>query len=394
MRLISASSRTTTANRFVLWSFFVLLAIAAALATQVPRNSSAVPALFVAMLAIGWIVAATLLAHLCNGKGLVLEPPELNGAFHALLPFRIGLRLANRRHYLPILFFTVIFDASLDSRPLPSPPKFLGDLPPGSTAEFEWQIIVRRRGTLQIVGARVSNSFPGAIVKYEHHFSFVGEALILPTTYLLKAQAGNLLIGRRQATGRLHASPAALEEFIGAREYRPGDNPRTVDLRLSLRAPGYPDQLIVREFEDPSEDDICIILDTVVSPDDEDKLRLFYRHEVSISFAISMCRFLLDRKKRVRFRTASGDGRKYDRRLQKTSQLPHLEAWLATVVPTEDGDQVLRSLEEANRMNAAVLFISLRDIIVERKHRRLSILTVPPDWQRALVQRVLTHEAA
>jgi uncharacterized protein (DUF58 family) len=391
MGFLPASSISAIANWRALWVVGVVGAAAILAAIRVESSPTAVIALFGAMLAIGWMIAATFFTWLCSGHGLVLELPDLHGDFHALSRFRVRIRLGNSNRRWPVLFTTTLIETSTEGRLLPSPPKFLGWIDPRSTAEFVWEITARRRGPLNVVGARVRTAFPGSLGSYEYHFSFVRELLVLPAIYRLDHSALALLIGRRNAGGRLHANSTSIEEFIGVRDYRPGDSPRHVHLALSLRAADYPIQLVVREFEDPSDDDVCVVLDTVISPDESEDVLLRYRHEKSLSFAVALCRLLTEHKYRVRFRAAGSESNRIDLLLDRpTRDLPRLEAQLARLTPATEHRSIWQMLEhESRRSNATVLFLSLREMIEEKRHPRLAVLTVTPDWQTSLVRQVI-----
>lgn len=389
MDALAPSSIVIRVDQPACWMTGALAAAAIACAIAAPVSPTATLGLLAASLAVGWMAAATLVTWLCRGHGLMLEPPDLNGDFHALSGFRVRFRVGNSRRW-PVLFLTVWFDTTTDNRPLPSPPKFVGRLDPGSVADLSWSIIVRRRGPYHLVGARAQSAFPGSLIAYEYGFSFVSALLALPAIYRLDRRALALLTGRRLAGGRLHANPASMEEFIGVRDYRPGDSPRHIHFALSLRAPDYPNQLVVREFEDPTDDDVCVVLDSAIAPAQADNVLAKYRHEKSLSFAVALCRLLTEQRYRVRFRAVRADGQTIDLLLDRSQRdLPRLETELAQVAPTPDRTPIRRMLdEETRRSNAAVLFVSLRDVPEEKRHPRLVILTLTPDWQASLVREV------
>jgi len=209
------------------------------------------------------------ITYVCSGDGLVLQPPELTGDFHALLEFPVRVRLGNGRRRRPALFLTIWLDTFTGGRFMPSPPRVLARLDPRASVECAWTITARRRGPHELRGARVGVKFPGSLGGYEYYFPFFGELLARPALYRLDRQALHLLTRRRQMAGRRHVTPAAMEEFAGVRDYRPGDNPRSVHLALSMRQPNYPIDLVVREFEDPSENDVCVVLDTAIPAAEE-----------------------------------------------------------------------------------------------------------------------------
>jgi uncharacterized protein (DUF58 family) len=389
MQGLRPSSSTRHANQSALLAFAVLAAGGTVGGFFAARSATAAVGLFAVLLALGWMTTATILTRFCDGRRLVLQPPQIPAAVRALVPFELHIVLGNGSLRSPVLFPTIELACSIAGYPLPSPPQFLGQLGPGVRAQFRWRLTVRRRGLHSIDGIRVSTTFPGSLLTSETRFAFSGELVALPAIYELHSQARDLFVGRRHASGRTYATPTASDEFVGARDYRPGDNPRGIDFKLSVRRADYPIGLIVREYEDSSEDDVCIVLDTLVEPDAEGSLRALYRHEKSICFTIAVCRLLLRQKKRVRVRIASDGSEPFDRLLEKPSDLPELEAWCASLTPCADPKAIWRLLMASQRSNATILYVSLRDELLERTHPKLTALTVPPDWQAGLVREVV-----
>jgi uncharacterized protein (DUF58 family) len=200
-----------------------------------------------------------------------------------------------------------------------------------------------------------------------------------------------LLAGRKRATGRLPSKPAAMEEFFGVREYRPGDNPRNVSLALSMRMPDYPWQLVVREFENPSDDEVCVVLDTAApTPDEEDSVLVRYRFEKSISFAVALCRQLCELKHRVRFLACQDSGELVEIRLTMPSRdVPALERKLARFKTIQDPQASIRLLKkQSEASDAIVLFVSLREGLGERIRNQDLTLCLTPEWQTSLVAEV------
>jgi uncharacterized protein (DUF58 family) len=349
-------------------------------------NAIAVAGLVDAIFVLGWLGAATAITHICGGYGLVLKPPLMHADFHQLSSFRVEVRLGNRARRVPALSVAVRLDSRTEKVPLISPPIFLAAVPARSVASCTWDISVRKRGVVELHGARVMAFFPGSLIAHECLFTFAYRKLALPAVFRLDNRALEMLSGRRRADSRNAVLPASVGDFIGVRDYRPGDNPRHVHLTSSVRLPDFPYQLAVREFEDPSYDEIYVVLDTLIpeAGDDVDVLR--YNHEVSLSFTLAFCRLLADRRYRVRFCAIDGSGRVDINILRPTNDLPELESRLARLQPADDPTAVLRLIVETySRASAAVFFVSLRD--GARAPRE--IFTIEPSTQRRLVREVV-----
>lgn len=342
------------------------------------------------LLGAGWVAAATFLTQ-AGSDTLACEasPPPDN--FHALSSFPLRLRLVNAHRRWPTLFLHSYVRVRGGGRVLPSPPFLTPQLGPHQAAEFDWRITACARGDHEILDLRVRSRFPGSLIVLEQWFALERRMLALPAIYRLHDRATQMLIGRRHAARRSHASPTAMEDFIGVRPYRPGDNPRHIHLVTSLRIPDYPTELVVREFEDPTDDDVCVVLDTGIADDEADRELLLYRHEKSLSFSVALCRLLCKRKYRVRFRCLEAAGQTCNLQLlHPVKDLARLEASLARLQPTSDRPAVWRLLErQVDSAQAAVLYVSLREVAEEKRRPRLAVLSITPDWQMSLVREVV-----
>lgn len=336
----------------------------------------------------GWIAMATFLTRVGCG-GLACELIDAPGNFHVLTEFTVHVRLANVQRRWPALFLSSRLQVQ-GVNSLDSPSLEFSELRARGVVDLIWRVRARARGGYEIRSLRVSSRFPGSLVVCEQEFVFGHRLLALPAVYRLQDRATQLLVGRRQAAGSLNASPSAIEEFVGVRAYRPGDNPRLIHLATSLRLPDFPMEQAVREFEDPSDDDVCIVLDTGIGQDEPELETLLYRHEKSVSFSVALCRLLCVRKYRVRFLCVTAEGGSIDLRIQHpVRDLGRLNASLAGLRPTANREAVWRVLEgQANRARGAVLYVSLREIAEEKRRPRLAVLSVTPDWQMTLVSAV------
>jgi uncharacterized protein (DUF58 family) len=352
------------------------------------ENGTAVVAMWCSVLMLGWTVSATVLTHVCGPGDLAVKPPQNTADFHALSGFRIKVHLGNRRRRVPALFVTARVETSIEGTALNSPPVFMAHIDALAQVAFAWDITVRKRGEVDLRGLRVETCFPGSLTINRAHFPFSQRLLALPAVYRLDNRALQLLTGRRRSGGRASSAPASLEEFVGIREYRPGDNPRSIHFALSLRLPEFPDQLAVREYEDPSTEDVLVVLDTTVA-DPSDAMQN-YRHEKSLSFAVALCRRLTEKQYSVRFRAIDGGGASIDLQVQwPTRDLPRLEARLAKLRPARDPKAAQDLLNDVRaRGGGAVIFIALGKESRLRSHRQ-ALLSIGPELQSSLVREVV-----
>ncbi len=388
MDLISPTRTTTTLQRGNCIAFLVSFAIVLAGLTSSVRTPIWVVVMSMACLAFGWLLTATLITHITSDLGPICEPPDIQAEFRAMSQIPLTLRLLNPSDRSSLLFLTAEVLVECEGHLLQSPPKFIGQLPQQNAAEFNWRLTPRQRGEYALRGMLVRTAFPGSILTREFAFTFDRTLLALPARLQLTPQASRMLSGRKRASGRQPLHPAGMEEFVGVRQYRAGDNPRHVSLALSLRMPDYPMQLAVREFEDPSDDEICVVLDTAVPPPDADDWALIaYRYEKSICFAIALCRQLCELKHQVRFVACQEGEHPFQLRINHAARdIPILERKLSRLKPTPDPERVRRLLEwQARRSDAILLYVSLQDSPEPQLRASEKPLCLNPEWQQSLV---------
>jgi uncharacterized protein (DUF58 family) len=364
----------------------VVVAVAGACASST-GNATAVVGLWISLLILGWTAVATGLTHLCGVRDLVVKAPQNTADFHALSAFHVKAHLGNRRRRWPLLFATAHLETKTEGVGLNSPPVFVAQLAALGQAVFGWRITVRKRGEVELLGLRLKASFPGSITSEQAFFPFSQRLLALPASYRLDQNALQILMGHRRSAACTSSAPASLEDFVGVREYRPGDNPRSIHQAISLRLADFPNQLAVREYEDPTNDDVCVVLDTHVAEGD---LGQQYRHEKSLSFAAALCRLLTEKQYSVRFLAADENGAKIELPvLWPTRDLPRLEARLATLRPTRHAAAIQQLLNDASaRSSDAVVFITLNEQSRLVAHGR-AMVAVGPDLQASFVREVV-----
>jgi uncharacterized protein (DUF58 family) len=325
------------------------------------------------LLAIAWCVVATVVTG-ANATVQVAEldmPDECRAS--ASIVTRLSLRNGSR--WLPLMFASVMQ---------------IGFVPPRGHVDLEWRVSIRGRGTHRLESVSVSGRVPGSAFEQQVELGWAHSLTVLPAVSELRPNAVQIVSGRRMATGRLQVLPIAMEEYIGVRDYRPGDNPRLLHRVLSLRNPDFPVELVVREFEDPSIDDVCLVIDHVPPARADDVDAYTYRLEKALCFAVALARALVAQKLKLRV-VVPGHPTLGERgsRIQGESGLWRLERELAFVTLSGDGAETDRTLyREGYFGNASVLFLCLRETAIESRNRRLAVLSVLPDTVHALTRSV------
>src|SRR6185295_15269672 len=138
-------------------------------------------------------------------------------------------------------------------------------------------------------GARIGpftvvSEFPPGLFTYRRIVPVVNRMLVYPRVGVLNRRFIDPLLAKveytEQAAGDFERGH---EEFAGLREFRDGDNPRSIHWKMSARLAG---RLLVREHEDPRVRDVAILLDTHVPKTGDGRRRP--RLERAIPFAATL----------------------------------------------------------------------------------------------------------
>jgi len=148
-----------------------------------------------------------------------------------------------------------LIERSSPERPREAP---LETLAPGARAGLKLTLKPRRRGRVELAGMALARSDSLGLARALARLRAPGAVIALPRRYRLPAIA---LPGRRrfqQGGVTLATSVGDSEEFIGLREYRPGDPLQRVHWKSSARARAP----IVKEFQDEFFERHALVLDT------------------------------------------------------------------------------------------------------------------------------------
>jgi len=142
----------------------------------------------------------------------------------------------------------------------PQPPLPLRDLAPGEAIEQRMTLVPTRRGPLRLDALVAARTEPLGLMRRELPLAAGDRLLVLPRRYPVPAlrQAGR----RRLQPGGVNLAAAVSDskEFIGLRDYLPGDSPRDIHWAAWARS-GEP---VVKEYQDELFSRQALILDSFV----------------------------------------------------------------------------------------------------------------------------------
>lgn len=344
---------------------------------------------FWTMLPLGWALAATVLVRRA-ARCVRLGFAPVTGPRHALGELRVGLELAHAGGGPGAVCLEVWQNiVPPDGGAMRLVPRLVSWLAPGTSRALAWAVRLRERGRARLATAHVWCELPGSLQAVLLSWDDGRAWTVGPARYRLRGEVLELLSGRRQASGRMVVVPSAGEEMCGLREYRPGDSPRMIAWSRSLRAGPRGPELAVREYEDPSDEDVCLVIDVHVPAGPESLTRRWHM-EKAVAFTAAFTRLLLARRYRVRLRAAQASGRLDLVLGGQTRDDERLDDALAALAPLDGAravdDLLFASIREAR---GAVLFVSLRPIAQEEVDRRLPVVSVLPGWIDHLVTGVV-----
>ena len=207
-----------------------------------------------------------------------------------------------------------------------APPAAL-KLAPGGRQELKLWLRPRRRGRVELDALQLARTDPLGLVRGLATVRAPGRVIALPKRYRLPpiALPGSRRFQQQGVT--LAASIGDSEEFLGLREYRPGDPLQRVHWKSYART-GTP---IVREFQDEFFERHALVLDTSTERGEDDVFEEAVAVAASFVYAIDTRECLLD------LLFVGGEVRTYTAGRGQL-QMEHMLEVLAGVAPSAPGE--------------------------------------------------------
>lgn len=215
---------------------------------------------------------------LLDGVALRAEVGDPRPAF---AQFKAGSRFPTYRGWIHLVGANRV--ANLEEAVVPA-------LPARGTADIEAQGLALRRGRLRIIGIDSARTEALGLMRRLLPASGAADICVLPKRYPLPQL--NLPGARRHQPGGLPqgSSVGDSEEFLGLRDYRPGDALQRIHWRSFARA-GKP---VVKEYQDEFVARHALILDTFGSREDEAAFEEAVAVATSFAWTIDTQECLLD----------------------------------------------------------------------------------------------------
>jgi uncharacterized protein (DUF58 family) len=225
-------------------------------------------------LLLGWllsvIVASGILSDVClRAVHITRSAPK---RIYANRPFLMALEARNTKKRFAS--YSLEVEDICEGRTVDKRCYFL-KLPEGKSQHTAYRHTIGRRGLYKFDGFRVATKFPFGLFIKSRLETAPSEVLVFPATHSVRLPppSGHRLgDNQSQKVGRRG-------EFFGLREYRDGDDRRSIHWRSSARS----DRLLVREYEDESQRRITLLIDNALPQTRGES------EEQALEEAISLC---------------------------------------------------------------------------------------------------------
>jgi uncharacterized protein (DUF58 family) len=197
--------------------------------------------------------------------------------------FRVKLSLHNRKWFFTS-WMVSIEDPIVGPRDQLVPVALFASVPPRSSREAFYEVGAARRGVYEFGPMRVVSRFPLGLMERSVELGTIERLTVFPRIGRIlprwheSVEAGDPITDSTWAAAGINS-----DEFHGLREYRGGDNPRTIHWRTTARR----NQLMVREFQHSRRHDLLLAVELWLPADP--RPADFERVELAISFAASIC---------------------------------------------------------------------------------------------------------
>lgn len=197
--------------------------------------------------------------------------------------FRVGVTLANRKWVLSS-WMVAVEDVVHGPRDVLHPIALFACVPASSQREAFYEVCAARRGACDFGPMRVISRFPLGLMERSIEMGKVERMIVYPRIgRMLPHWRESVETGETVSDAASAGIGASQDEFHSLREYRGGDNPRSIHWRTTARR----NELTVREYQHHLRHDLLLAVELWLPglPRPADLERV----ELAVSFAASIC---------------------------------------------------------------------------------------------------------
>ena len=215
-------------------------------------------------------------------KGVTVER-QLPERVMAGEPFSVEITVLNRKSWLSAWLMTVRDHVSGSHTELTPEVAFIR-IPPGAQQRGHYQLVLTQRGGHRFGPVHIDTRFPLGLVER-------GLNLPVPATLRVYPRLGRLAPdwkrklqnAMEQVSSQVAKSGLFEDEFHSLREYRMGDDLRSVHWRTSARR----NELMVRQYRDNRDRSLLVLFDSWMPANASEKELVEFEH--ALSFAATVC---------------------------------------------------------------------------------------------------------
>ena len=197
--------------------------------------------------------------------------------------FSVEIALRNRKSWISAWLMTVTDHVSGSQTELAPEIAFIR-IPPGAQQRGHYQLILAQRGVHVFGPVHVDTRFPLGLVERGLNLAVPATLRVYPRLGRLQPDWKRKLNNAMEQTSSQVAKSSTFEdEFHSLREYRMGDDLRSVHWRTSARR----NELMVRQYRDSRDRSLLILLDAWLPANSGE--RALDDFELALSFAATVC---------------------------------------------------------------------------------------------------------
>ena len=197
--------------------------------------------------------------------------------------FSVEIALRNRKSWLSAWLMTVKDHVSGEQTELAPEVAFIR-IPPSDQQRGHYQLVLGQRGVHQFGPVFIDTRFPLGLVERGLNHAVPAKLCVYPRLGRLPPEWKRKLQNATEQTSSQVAQGSIFEdEFHRLREYRPGDDLRSVHWRTSARR----NELMVREYRDSRDRSLLILFDAWMPAGSDEAAINDFEH--ALSFAATVC---------------------------------------------------------------------------------------------------------